>query len=152
MYEWNPCGYISRTVFLSQKHISSYKSKTFFILRDCFNPSNEEKVIFPKFFFSSDFNNLLCFISSCRERCFLQIRMSTGTFDDRKMCTSYQIMSALCKPCQRLCIAYPALENKLHSLISHYCSPAGTSPPDIEKITAKCLHIVYTDYWLCFLT
>lgn len=81
MAKVNPCGYNSKIVFSSQKPISSSKSKTFFfILWDPFNPSTEEKVPFSKFFFASDFNNVPCCISSCRERCSSQIRRSTGTF------------------------------------------------------------------------
>lgn len=68
MTKVNPCGYISKIVFSSQKPISSSKSKTFFfsILWDRFNPSTEEKVSFSRFFFATDFNNVPCFTSSCR--------------------------------------------------------------------------------------
>lgn len=126
MAKVNPCGCISKIVFSSQKPISSSKSKTFFFLffflpATPFQPwHRKKKVPFSKFFFASDFNNVPCFLSSCRERCSLQMRRSTDAFYDGKMCTSHQIMRALHKPWQRLCFEYPALENKLHSVVSHY--------------------------------
>lgn len=122
MAKVNPCGYISKIVFSSQKPISSSKSKTFFSpsCKTVSTPAQKKKVPFSKFFFASDFNNVPCFISSCREGFSLQMRRSTDTFYDGEMCTSHQIMRALHKPCQRLCFEYPALENKLHSVVSHY--------------------------------